>query len=123
LKAQRSSREPPPRPTISTSARPNRFCSSIAAAIFALDVSPCTSVGANTISTPGKRLASTSIMSRTAAPVGLVTRPTQKGMAGRGRLRSSSNSPSAASFFLSFSNFSCRAPRPSGSTRSTITWY
>ena len=59
-------------------------------------------------------------MSRSAAPSIEVTSPMRRGRAGSGRLRDASNSPSAASFFLSCSNATCSGPNPCGSMCSQI---
>lgn len=53
-------------------------------------------------------------MSRTAAPVGEVTRAMEDGQAGIGFLCASANRPSAASFAFSCSKATFSAPAPSG---------
>ena len=45
------------------------------------------------------------------------------GKRGKGRLRSGSNSPSAASRATVWRKASSRAPTPSGSIRRTVSWY
>ena len=62
-------------------------------------------------------------MSRITAPVGLVTTPITAGIIGSGRLRSASNSPSAASLAFSRSSWASRAPTPAGSMVSMMIWY
>jgi len=72
---------------------------------------------------PANRLVSTLMMSRTAAPLGLVTTPTLRGRKGSGCFRSSSKRPSFRSFSFSCSKASCRAPFPLGSSFSATSWY
>ena len=55
--------------------------------------------------------------------LGQVTTPMRWGSFGMGRLRASSNSPSALRRFFNWSNASCSAPMPFGSTRTTVSWY
>ena len=72
-KGSRSSSEPPPRPTMSTSAMSKRLAVSIWAAMRSAASSPCTGAGSTTTSMPAARRWSTRRMSRIAAPVGDVT--------------------------------------------------
>ena len=58
-------------------------------------------------------------MSSHTAPTGEVTTPIRRGQRGSGRLRDSSNRPSAASFARSASYWACRSPAPTGVTDST----
>ena len=62
-------------------------------------------------------------MSRMTAPVGEVMTPITLGRCGSLRLRASSNSPSAASFFLRSSSSAISAPMPAGSSMSMTIWY
>ena len=62
-------------------------------------------------------------MSRMTAPVGDVTMPTTRGRNGSGRLRSSSNKPSAANLRLRSSSSAISAPTPAGSICSMTIWY
>ncbi len=59
---------------------------------------PCTATGTTMIRALGHRRVITWIMSRTAAPLGLVIKAIRSGNRGSGRLRSGANRPSAASF-------------------------
>ena len=59
-------------------------------------------------------------MNRITAPEGDVTTPITRGRNGRARLRSWSNSPSAASALRRFSSIAISAPAPAGSIWSTI---
>ncbi len=90
LKAQRSSREPPPRTRAMTSAQASAFTASRAATISAGALSPCTSTGYTRISQPNPRSEAMRRKSRTAAPLGEVIRATRSGLRGRTILRSSS---------------------------------
>ena len=127
LKAQRSSIEPPPRATISTSSggiapsRLSRSKPSMAAAICSAAPSPWTSTGQSRTCL-GKRSARRCRMSRMTAPVGEVTMPMRAGRYGIGRLRSSANSPSAASRCLRSSKSAMSAPAPAGSMCSMTSW-
>ncbi|MNI25893.1 hypothetical protein D3C73_795720 [compost metagenome] len=114
LKAHSSSREPPPRPTISTSASPIAFRFSMAFTMDGPAPLPCTRTGYSTTATCGNRRCSVMIISRTAAPVGEVTTPMQRGNRGSGRLRAAANSPSSSSLFFSCSYARYRLPIPSG---------
>ena len=122
LKLHKSSRLPPPRPTISTSSPPRRFSRSMAAAISSAAPAPCTRTGASTTCRFANRRSSTCRMSRMAAPVGEVTTPTCCGSAGSGRLRSAAKSPSAASRFFSASRRSISSPSPAGSIFRSKIW-
>ena len=88
LKLHRSSSEPPPRATISTSGlgtgslAVSALKPRIAAATSAAEVSPCTRTG-QTMTRTGKRSASRWRMSRMTAPVGEVTTPTTRGKIGK----------------------------------------
>ena len=98
LKAQRSSRLPPPRATISTSGRGTgpstgrRLKPAIAAATSPAALSPCTATG-QTSTRRGKRSARRCRMSRITAPDGEVTTPITSGRNGSGRLRSGRTGP------------------------------
>ena len=61
-------------------------------------------------------------MSRITAPVGEVMTPMTRGRYGSGFLRSSSNRPSAASFFFRSSKSAINAPTPAGSMLSITIW-
>ena len=119
LNAQRSSREPPPRPTITTSTSASRFRSSMPAAISRAAPRPCTRTGRITTAAAAQRRPSTVRMSWIAAPWSAVTIPTARGQRGSGRLRASAKSPSAPSLAFSCSKASVSAPRPRGSIAST----
>ncbi len=94
LNDHRSSRLPPPRPTTSTSgAGSSRLAARMPATISAAAPSPWTRAGMISTSTPRQRRRSTSRKSRTAAPVGLVTKASRRGKGGSRRLRAGSNKP------------------------------
>ena len=61
-------------------------------------------------------------MSRITAPVGEVMTPIVSGRNGIGRLRSSSNRPSAASALRRASTNAISAPTPAGSIASMTIW-
>ena len=126
LKFQRSSMDPPPRPTINTSHRgkpksSGRPILSIALAISISAPFPCTLTGSSTTLTQGARRDSTLSMSCKAAPDSDVTIPTVRGKNGRGFLRFASNNPSSCKRRLSCSNFACKSPAPARSTCLTMT--
>ncbi len=73
LNAARSSRPPPPRPTMQTSMPGIRFTSRSARASACTAPSPCTRALTTTIRQQGHRLPTTVMMSRSAAPAVLVT--------------------------------------------------
>ena len=123
LNAQRSSAEPPPRPTIITSTRSSAQRASIPATIRSGAPSPCTSDGARTSSASGKRRPITVWISCQTAPVGEVTTPIVRGIFGSGRLRPGSNRPSRSNRARNSSNASWSGPTPAGWTRSTRNWY
>jgi hypothetical protein len=120
LKAHKSSIEPPPRATISTST------SQRAAACASADTSaggasaPCTGDGYTTTHTWGARRASVLSTSCNAAPAVDVTMPTARAKRGNGRLRALSNNPSASSLAFSRRNCSCSEPAPSARIDSTM---
>ena len=62
----------------------------------------------------GSRRATTVCTSRHAAPIGLVTTPTRRGVGGSARLRSSAKSPSAVSRRFSASRRRNASPAPAG---------
>src|SRR5439155_740617 len=97
LKAQRSSSEPPPRPTMITSTSPSAFRSATPSAISRAAPSPWTRTGRMTMWRSRKRRPITRSMSRRTAPVGEVTMPTFRGNCGSGRLRPASPMPAAGS--------------------------
>ena len=97
LNAHRSSSEPPPRHTISTSTSACRFASRIAAAISLRAPAPCTDAGYRITGRPRKRRRSVVSTSRNAAAWRDVTMPMRRGNGGSGRLRAASNRPAAAS--------------------------
>ena len=97
LKAQRSSIEPPPRPTMITSGSPVATKSLIASEISLAAPSPCTLVPRTRTRTHGALLLKTEIISLRAAPVVDVTMPTTAGCFGRGCLRAGSSKPSVSS--------------------------
>ncbi len=120
LNGQRSSTDPPPRATISTSGRPSgppgaRALKPLIAAItWAAHWSPWTTTG-QTTTRQGQRSRMRCRMSRITAPVGLVITPTVAGIDGRGRFLATSNRPSPCSRAFSFSSWARRAPTPAGS--------
>ena len=120
LKPHRSSIDPPPRATISTSGRGIGPCSgsalkpSMARVTSSAQVSPCTRTG-QTSTWRGKRSARRCKISRITAPVGEVTTPMTCGRNGSNCLRSSSNRPSAARRRLRSSSWASNAPSPAGS--------
>ncbi len=128
LNAHRSSRLPPPRPTISTSGRATAppagraLNPSMAAAIFSAAPSPCTGTGHST-TWRGNRSATRCNMSRITAPVGEVTTPITSGRNGIGFFRAASNRPSAARRLRRSSSSLSSAPAPASSTDSTTSWY
>ena len=71
----------------------------------------------------GKRRAIVVRMSWITAPRSLVTTPITRGSTGSARLRSASNSPSAASRTRSISMRASSAPAPAYSIRSVMSWY
>ena len=121
LKHQRSSSEPPPRARISAS-KPPRSASSRARTICAVASWPWTALGTSVSATCGARRRNTEMMSRITAPVGELTIAMRCGWAGRPRLLSASNRPSAASFSFNASKARRRAPSPAGSSESRINW-
>ena len=127
LKAQRSSTEPPPRATMTTSGRgigpPGVRLSKprMAAATCPAAASPWTTQG-QTITRQGQRSLIRCRMSRITAPVGLVMTPTTAGKVGMGVLRPGSNRPSPASFAFSRSSWASRAPAPAASMVSMTIW-
>ena len=98
LKGHRSSREPPPRPTIMTSTLPEEPSSRTAEAICSAAPISCTGTGTIRMLRYGHLRCKIDNMSRIAAPDNDVTRPTRRGNSGNGRLRARSNNPSRASF-------------------------
>ena len=122
LNAHMSSSEPPPRPTIRTSATRFRANQRIARAIAGAASRPCTGTALSRTRVDGERRRITMQMSRSAAPSDEVMTATARGQYGSGRLRSAANRPSAASFFFSSSKRSQSAPRPCGSTSETTIW-
>ena len=114
LKADRSSREPPPRATMTTSAAPRRENASTARAISSGADAPWTATGQTVTCAFGKRAERTFRTSRTAAPCRDVTTPMRRGRSGSLRFRAGSKSPSAASRAFSCSKASCSAPAPTG---------
>jgi hypothetical protein len=123
LNAQRSSMEPPPRPTITTSSSSRVARVARAATISPGASSPCTRTGTIRMRRSPKRRPMIFSMSRMAAPVGEVTIPITRGKAGSGRLRASAKRPSASSRRLSCSKAYWSAPTPLGSRSSTTNWY
>ncbi len=119
LKHHRSSRDPPPRPTMSTSAPPQRAARLRARTNDCGAVSPCTAAGMTTTSMVGFRRAMTEVMSCSAAPSGLVTTPTVRGNRGIGRFRVASSNPSRSSAARAFSNALRHKPSPSASSART----
>ena len=123
LNAQRSSSDPPPRASTITSRSPRRLSVPSASAISPAAASPWTRTGHTRTWRPAKRRVTTRRKSRTAAPVGDVTRPTRRGSVGSARFRAGSKRPSAASRAFSCSKASWSAPRPFGSITSQTSWY
>ena len=130
LKPHKSSSEPPPRATMMRSglgmlagfwlvSSLRALKPSIAALTSAAQVSPCTRAG-QMMTWQGKRSLMRCIMSLITAPVGEVMTPITLGKNGNGCLRSVSNRPSAASFFLRASSMAINAPTPAGSKRSMM---
>ena len=89
---------------------------------LAAEPSPCTRTG-QTSTRRGKRSARRWRMSRMTAPLGEVMTPITRGRYGRSCFRASSNNPSAASRRLRSSSSAISAPRPAGSSVSTMIWY
>ena len=119
LKAQRSSRAPPPRPMITTSAPPQRSMRSMARTSSSAAPSPCTFAGTSTSCTLAQRRAATARMSCSAAPSGLVTTATTFGSRGSARLRDSSSRPSTRSRASVSSSALRHSPSPAAPSRST----
>ena len=124
LNGNRSSNEPPPRATISTSGRAIPFRGSalnprIAAAISLAARSPCTLTGQSS-TRRGQRSLSRCMISRITAPVGELTTPMTAGKNGIFFFRAESNRPSAASFFFLASSMAMSAPTPASSISSTM---
>ena len=122
LNAHRSSSEPPPRASSTTSYRPLAVARCSIVRICAAAASPCTGTGNSSISISGKRRRNTLTMSRITAPLGEVSTASRRTCAGRGRLRSASNRPSACSRDFSSSNARRNAPSPASSSESRISW-
>ena len=123
LNAHRSSSEPPPRVRMIASGRLRiRSARSSAVMICPGASSPCTDTWNQVTRRHGKRRRSTDSTSRGAAPDGDEISARCLGIAGRGCLRSSANSPSAARLALRRSKAARRAPSPAGSTCSTMAW-
>ena len=114
LKAHKSSKEPPPLPTISTSTALNWLNSSRACAISSAAPSPWTRTGLRISSMAGFLLPAIFIMSRMAAPVAEVTMPILWGNSGMGFLCSSSNKPSLKSFSFNCWKANSNLPMPTG---------
>ena len=110
LNVHRSSLEPPPRPTMTTSSPAMRPIARNAAQISASAPSPCTRVGTTSSSATGQRRSTTATMSVSAAASGLVMTAMRCAYAGSGRLRAGSSRPSFASAALAFSNATCHSP-------------
>ena len=122
LNAHRSSIEPPPRPTISTSTGRRRTRLS-AEHTDASALAPWTWAGTTISSATGQRRAMTAWMSRSAAPSGLVTTAMRFGNSGRRRFRAGSSSPSLVSAAFAFSNASFQRPPCSVESSSiTVSW-
>ena len=100
LNAQRSSIDPPPRPTIITSTPGTRVIALSARAMSSPAPSPWTRTGRTTRCAFGCRRLRTLMMSLSAAPSSEVTMPILRGRAGIGRLRAVAKRPSACSFRL-----------------------
>ena len=119
LNAQRSSRAPPPRPMIRTSASFHRQTRSMAATSDSGAPSPCTLAATITISTSALRALATVMMSCMAAPSGLVITAIRRGNAGSARLREGSISPSFSRLRRVRSSAFRQRPSPSASNART----
>src|SRR3989441_652994 len=112
LKHHRSSRDPPPRATMTTSTRSATNAS--ARRKLAGASGPWTRAGAMMMCAIGYRRRRIVTISCTTAPTSEVTTPIFRGYAGSGRFRAASNRPSAASFLRVFWYAAQDAPTPAG---------
>ena len=113
LKAHKSSREPPPRPTMITSTWGRAEISAMPWAISSAAPSPCTWAGRRMICMAGNRRRVTVAISWITAPEREVTTPMALGSRGRGRFFATSNSPSFISLFFRASSLRNSSPTPS----------
>ena len=120
MKHQRSSRDPPPRATRTTSTRP--WTAARAARRLAGASGPWTRDGATTTSARGKRRRRTTRTSWITAPASEVTTPIRRGNAGRGRFLDSSKRPSAARRRRVVWKAAQNAPTPAGVRALTTSW-
>ena len=120
LKPQRSSIEPPPRPTTMRSI-PGIALASLSPLITEPgQVSPWTRAGTNQAVPFHPRVFRTSMKSCQTAPLSEVTNATTFGKSGKGRFNASSKRPSAVSLAWSSLNFWNKSPSPAGFRESTI---
>src|SRR2546425_4171983 len=120
LKHHRSSRDPPPRATMTTSTRSATNAS--ARRRLAGASGPWTRAGAMTMCAIGYRRRRIVTISCTTAPTSEVTTPIFRGNAGSGRFRAASNNPSAASFLRVFWYAAQNAPTPAGVAALMRSW-
>ena len=118
LKGMRSSNEPPPRTTSTTSA-PTAHTLRMPSTMPAGAPAPSTGTPATSTRASGKRRRSVRSTSWTAAPRGEVTRPMEAGSCGSARLRAASMSPSACSLLARLATWRRRLPSPASATENT----
>ena len=94
LNAERSSRPPPPRPTMQHSISAIRFTNPSARTSASTALPPCTRASTTSRRAEGHRRRATVMMSCSAAPSVLVTTATVPASGGSARFRAASNSPS-----------------------------
>ena len=112
LNGSRSSSAPPPRAMTMTSTVGSSSSACTAATTSVTAVGPCTATARTSNRTTGHRRRAFSTTSRSAALARPQTRPTVRGRNGSGRLRSSANSPSAASSRRRCSSRASSSPTP-----------
>ena len=120
LNAQRSSSDPPPRVSNTTSgSAPNSAGQSAtrssASSICASASLPCTETGNSVTRRAGQRRRNTDTTSRSAAPERELITARCVGKSGNGRLRVSANRPSSLSVRFNASNAARSAPSPESS--------
>ena len=123
LNAERSSRPPPPRPTMQHSISAIRFTNPSARTSASTALPPCTRASTTSRRAEGHRRRATVMMSCSAAPSVLVTTATVPASGGSARFRAASNSPSWCSRALTRSSSRCAWPIDAvGSRRVTLSW-
>ncbi len=123
LNSHRSSSDPPPRPTMIVSTRPDRASFLTPSASSRAAPWPWTRAGKINTGTDGARRPRMFRISRIAAPAGDVTTPMHFGKSGNARLRSGAKSPSFSSFAFSSWNCCHRTPSPCRVIAPTFNWY